>query len=308
MVFLLKEIGIWDYWMNEEYLVEPTGFKNAFELKYLLEKFGFYQGRFIGQLPKKWPKAVYEQMSSLPDIEQSRIRRLMEQNKNSLVPSGQEFNTSMTWLENAHHQIEQEKFAGAIAAEANQWSYPTVEEVDEDYLKGGRSIRILASSVNYTKYTRRLLQLSPEIVLVDPYLKLYKEGCERVLTDFLTVAQQGKCRSMVIWARFEESSLKTKQAYQQMLDDKYRSKLQKGSTLTVKLVDDHASIEKMHTRLMLSSLGCFRFDKGFSEFDEEIYVDVDIIDRNAHNHHYLWYCHPSSDCDFKSIEEHTVAN
>lgn len=294
--------------MNEEYLVEPTGFKNAFELKYLLEKFGFYQGRFIGQLPKSWRKAVFEQMSSLPDIEQSRIRRLMDKNKDCLVPSGQDFITSMTWLENAHHQIEQENFAGVIAAEANQWNYPTVEELDDDYLKGERSIRILASSANYTKYTRRLLQLSNEVVLVDPYLRLNSKGCERVLTDFLTVAQQGKCQSIVVWARHDKASMKTRQAYQQMLEDKYRSKLKKGSILTVKLVDDHASIEKMHTRLMLSSLGCFRFDHGFSEFDEDRYVDIDIIDRKTHDHYYFWYGHTSSDCDFKIIEEHTLAN
>ena len=54
--------------MNEEFLVEPTGFNNALELKYILEKFGFFQGRFIGQFPKGWKKQIYENMCKLYTI------------------------------------------------------------------------------------------------------------------------------------------------------------------------------------------------------------------------------------------------
>ncbi len=150
--------------MNEEFLVEPTGFKNSQELKYVLEKFGFYQGRFIGQLPKSWIREVYQHMDSLPDVERKRVSELLNKNKNYLVPSGQPFQSTLTWLENAHQQIERQNFAGVIAANANQWNYPTVDVVDEDYLKGGHDIRILASSSNYSRITERLLQLSPEIV------------------------------------------------------------------------------------------------------------------------------------------------
>ncbi len=291
--------------MNEEFLVEPTGFKNSQDLKYLLEKFGFYQGRFIGQLPKSWIREVYQHMSSLSDIEQAKVRSLMDKNKNYLVPSGQPFQSTLTWLENAHQQVEQQNFAGVIAANANQWNYPTVNDVDEDYLKGGHGIRILASSFNYTRITRRLLQLSPEIVLVDPYLKLDQSCCERVLSEFLTIAQQGKCRSMVIWARRDKVLLNMREPYIQMLERKYKNKLKEGSQITVKLVNDLDSKEKMHPRLMLSTLGGVHFDQGFSEFDNK-YVDIKILDKKTHDHHCRWYLDPASPCDFEIVEEHTV--
>lgn len=294
--------------MNEEFLVEPTGFKSAFELKYVLEKFGFYQGRFIGQFPKSWRKEVFEQMISLPDVEQKRIRSLMEQYKNCVVPSGQEFLPNLSWLENAHQQIEQDNFDGIIAATSNTWNYPTLEDVEIDYLRGGHDIRVLASGANYTKYTRRLLQLSHEVVLVDPYLQLYSVRCAQVLKNILTIAQQGKCRSMVIWARHDQASMKTRQAYQQMLEDKYRSKLLKGSTLTVKLVDDHQSSEKMHARLMLSVIGGFRFDHGFSEFNDDRYVDISILGEEVHDQHCRWYLDPGSPCDFDIEEEYTITS
>jgi hypothetical protein len=294
--------------MNEEFLVEPTGFKSALELKYLLEKFGFYQGRFIGQFPKSWRKDVFEHMGMLSDVEQARIRSLMEQHKSCAVPSGQGFLSNLSWLENAHLQIEQNNFDGLIAASSNAWNYPTVDGVDMDYLRGGQDIRVLASSSNYTKYTRRLLQLSHEIVLVDPYLQLYSSRCEQVLKNILTVAQQGKCRSLVIWARHEKASMKTKQAYEQMLKNSYQNMLLPGSSLTVKLVNDDDSSEKMHARLMLSTLGGFRFDHGFSEFDENRYVDIAILGKAVHEQHCRWYVDPNSVCDFDIVERYLIGD
>lgn len=292
--------------MNEEFLVEPTGFNSALELRYLLEKFGFYQGRFIGDFPTSWRRDVYQHMYSLPDIEQTRMRIVMQNNISCLVPSGQSFQPDLTWLENAHQQIEQQNFVGVIAANTNQWNYPTLDDVDHDYFKGGHDIRILASSSNYTRITQRLLQLSHEIVLVDPYLKLYQPKCEQVLSDFLTIAQQGKCQSMVIWARYERARMPDKQAYLKMLKEKYQRKLKEGSQITVKLVNDDHSKQKIHARLMLSILGGFRFDKGFSDFDNDIYVDIAILAKETHEQHRHWYLGPDCLCDFEIVEEYTI--
>jgi hypothetical protein len=295
--------------MNEEFLVEPTGFKSAIELKYLLEKFGFYQGRFIGQFPKSWRKDVFEHMQSLPDIEQARIRSLMDKHKSSLVPSGQEFLNNFSWLENANQQIERNNFDGVVAATNNAWNYPTVEDVEVEYLRGGHDIRVLASSANYTKYTRRLLQLSHEIVLVDPYLQLYTDRCAQVLKNILAVAQQGKCRSFVVWARDGEANKsRSGVTYAQMLKKDYQNKLMPGATLNVKIVNDKDSSNKIHARLMISKLGGFRFDHGFSEFYEDTYVDIAILGESVHEHHCRWYLDPNSVCDFKIVEEHTIAN
>jgi hypothetical protein len=171
---------------------------------------------------------------------------------------------------------------------------------------GGHDSRILASSKNYTKITQRLLQLSHEIVLVDPYLKLNSGGCEHVLNEFLVSAQQGKCRSFVIWARDKEAGLKTKAAYRLMLEKNYKPRLMNGTQLTVKLVNDDASSQKMHARLMLSTLGGFRFDHGFSEFDANRYVDIAIIDKKTHDGYCRWYLDPGSPNDFEIVEEHFI--
>jgi len=291
--------------MNEEFLVEPAGFNSALELKYLLEKFGFFQGRFIGKFPKDWQKQIYQNMSSLPDVEQARVKRLLEKSKGTLVPSGQPFESSKSWLDNAHQQVEQKRFSGLVAANPNQWGYPDFSEVDEDYLLGGHDVRVLGQAENYTEIARRLLQLSHEIVLVDPYLHLNKPACEKVITHFLGIAQQGKCRSFVIWAREEKAGMK---GYQQMLERRYKTKLVKGSQLIVKLVNDNNSTEKIHARLMLSVLGGFRFDQGFAEIPDNRYVDISILDKQTHDHHCRWYVDPGSPNDFEVVEEYVLSN
>jgi len=291
--------------MNEEFLVEPCAFSSAMELKYLLEKFGFHQGRFIGKFPKYWIKEIHQQLNSLPDIEQARVRSILDKNKNCLVPSGQAFESTRLWIENAHQQIEQENFSGVIAAKSNQWNYPVAEDIDNDYLLGGHDIRILGQAQYYTNIARRLLQLSYEIVLVDPYLHLDKPACEKVIDSFLEIAQQGKCQSLVIWAREEKAGMK---GYRQMLERKYESKLAKGFQLRVKLVNDENSVEKIHARLMLSILGGFRFDQGFAEFPDGRYVDISILDKKTHDHHCRWYLDPNSPNDFEVLEEYVLSN
>ena len=42
--------------MNEKFALDPTACCDAQELKYLLEKFGFGQGRFLVGYPVKWRK------------------------------------------------------------------------------------------------------------------------------------------------------------------------------------------------------------------------------------------------------------
>jgi len=290
--------------MNEEFSVDPGAFDNAMELKYLLEKFGFFQGRFIVKSPSKWVGKVYDQLIKLPDIEQARARSILAKNKDALVPFGCELDSRLSWLENIHQQVQNNKISGVITNEKNEWGYPNLDEVDNDYLLGGHGQRVLNKAENYTKITRRLLELSHEIVLVDPYLALDKSKNEKVLASFLEVAQREKSKYFVVWAR-EGSGMKTKEAYQEMLETKYKPRLSKKSRLTVKLVKDKHSVNEMHARLMLSSLGGFSFDKGFAEDINEKYVDISILDKKNYEDHYNWYLAPGSSNDFE-IQEYVI--
>jgi len=296
-----------NYSMNKEYIIEPTAFHNAIELKYTLEKFGFLQGRLLVQYPSAWFKNVYDQIQNWPDLEKHKAKVLLQKAKETIVPAGEAYQPAMSWLENAHNIYNSKKIDGVVASEVNAWGFPIVADLDEDYFDSGRDIRTSSSVENYIKTSSRLLQNSREITLIDPYLRLDKKNCATVVNEFLKIAQQGKCKSFVIWARHEISAMKSQAVYLEMLNKDIKPALTKGSRLIVKLVDDDNSLEKMHARLMLSKLGGLRFDHGFEAFSDGRNVDISVLDKNTHDHHCKWYIDAGSVNDFKVLEEHLLA-
>lgn len=295
--------------MNEEFAVEPTAFENASQLKYVLEKFGFHHGRFIVGFPSKWIKQVHEHSLLFPEIEQAKARSLLIKAKESnlVVNSGDlGFVPSFPWINNAHHvSVAYNPFNGVIAAKSNSFGYPTVNEVyemDDDFFGASNDVRIIGTAENYSRIARRLLQLSHEVAFVDPYLRLERPACEKVVKSFLAIAQQGKCQNFVFWTR-EKIAAK---AYMRMLEEKYKPSLAPKSTLTVNLVDDEGSADKMHARLLLSTLGGLRFDHGLEEFDDGRRVDVSLVSKQAHDSHRRWFLDPASPCDFKIVEKYTI--
>lgn len=304
MDFLPKEMQICS--MNEEFAVEPTAFENSFQLKYILEKFGFFHGRFIVSFPKKWIRQAYEHAQALPDIEQARCRYLLEKHaKTSIVPSGGlSYEPTLTWVENAHRiQQENQVFDGVVTKFENPYGYKTIYELDQDYLDFATDARIVGTSENYNRLAKRLLQLSHEVSLIDPYLRLDRPPCAKVIKGFFNLASNGNCKNFICWARYDKSWIKD---YHGMLEKIYKPILMANSEMIVNLVDDSHSSEKMHARLIISSLGGLRFDHGFEEFTGARKVDVSVLSENAHDAHCRWYIDPSTKNDFIIIEQHKI--
>lgn len=70
MDFLLSEMV--NSLMNKEFIIDPLSFTNATELKYILEKFGFFQGRLLAKYPSSWIKSVHGKIQFWPDLEKKR--------------------------------------------------------------------------------------------------------------------------------------------------------------------------------------------------------------------------------------------
>ena len=287
--------------MNKEYVIEPSAFHNAIELKYALEKFGFSEGRLLVKYPSAWFRNVYEHIQLWPDLDQHRAKGLLDKARKMAVSAGHSYEPTNSWLDNAHNRFDEKLIDGVIASDVNSWGYPTLSEIDDDYFDSGRGIHMLGSAKNYTKISRRLLQMSHEVAFIDRFLHLNKKNRKDVITDFLKTAQLGKCRSFVIWTSYDKTSITT-----EMLNRDYKPVLIEGSKLVVKLVDDAGSAEEMHTRLMLSKLGGIRFDVGFEDFRNTRNVDIMILDKNTHDYYCKWYLDPGSRNDFKVIERHEI--
>lgn len=291
--------------MNDEFAIDPTAFENALQFQYVLEKFGFHQGRFIVGLPSKWAKQVHEHIVTFPDLEQARIKRILEKKKQIIFkPGGLGFDPQLEWAENVNRASNLTSFQGVLAAKPNRFSYPTLQEIDDSFFGASFDVRVEGTADNYSTVAKRLLQSSHEIVIVDPYLRLNRPACEVVIKHFLNAAQQnGSAKHFVFWTREDKANIK---GYKRLLEERYKSYLSPKSTLKVRLVDDSHSIEKMHARLLLSSLGGLRFDHGFEHFDDGRRVDISLITQQAHDAHCKWYLDVNPTNDFNIIEEHVI--
>jgi len=294
--------------MNDEFAVEPTAFGNAFELKYLLEKFGFHNGRFIVSFPSKWIRQAYEHAQDFPEVEQARVKRLLDTYKKTvLISSGMNYDKSKTWPVNVKNIIGEgtAHFKGVIASDSNKFGYPTLNEVDADFFGTSLGLRILGTTENYVLIAKRLLQMSHEIAIVDPYLKMNDPKRKNVIQAFLEIGQKGNCYIFIILARYERSCMKTPQAFKKMLIQDYRPFLKPKTELVVKLIDDGNSVEKMHSRFILSELGGIVFDRGFDEFPGQ-YVDLAVMSEQIQDHHCRYLLDPNAKNDFQIIEEHPI--
>jgi hypothetical protein len=291
--------------MNEEFAIEPSAFNNSMEMRYVMEKFGFDKGKFIVSIPSKWTKKVYEHIQSFPEVEQAKAKRILHKYKNSLVNTdGFSYDPSNAWVGNIQRASLSLPIKGIIAAEQNSHSYPTIEEIDDDFFGISNDIRIESGVDNYAAIARRLLEASNEIVIVDPYFNLSKPTCEIVLKRFLSIAQNSsKQKFFVIWARDAESGMK---GYKKMLQNKYKESLLPKSTLTVNLVDDAYSIQKMHARLLFSLLGGLRFDYGFEAFPDRRIVDISLVTSHSLDSYLDWYTGTASKNDFNILEQHVI--
>jgi hypothetical protein len=269
------------------------------------EKFGFDKGKFIVSIPGKWTKQVHEHVQTFSDIEQLRAKSILHKYKTSLVKSVNfSYDPSSSWVDNAHQASLLSSIEGIIAAKNNSYAYPTIDDIEDDFFGVTNDIRIESGVDNYVSIAKRLLEASNEIILVDPYFKLDKPTCEIVLKRFLSVAQNAsKQKYFVLWMRDQNAGMK---GYKNMLLNKYKDCLLPSSSITVNLVDDYNSVQKMHARILFSTLGGLRFDHGFESFSDKRMVDISLVTSKALDSYYEWYSNASLINDFNIVEQHII--
>lgn len=121
--------------MLDEYAVEPEAIGASWsDFRYLIEKFGFDQGRLISRFPAQWLNMVLEVAKGLPDVERKRVTVGLERAKRCVIDTRRPYNPGLAgWLENAVTEHARVPFH-AIIAKANPQNSGhvlTVGEIDD---------------------------------------------------------------------------------------------------------------------------------------------------------------------------------
>lgn len=277
--------------MNEFFAADPAICGHASELKLLLGAFGPYAGRYLADYPKGWSSLVEGQFDDLGEIEIAKIRTLLRRARESSALVGRAnlpWNSEQEWMANAMPLLGVDPivFDGLIARETIP---PAIYQFDDLNLPPTADERIAGTAREYVRVSKILLLLSPEIVVVDPFLDPLKRAYQTVLRELFALAARGKCQKLVLWARASEVFRRGSSAeicsdlHAKLREFALLAKFKRGCRIEMVLVDDEDRKAKMHGRYILSIIGGVRLDQGLSQLPEGRQNDVGPVGKATHN-------------------------
>lgn len=283
--------------MNEEFAIEPTALRDFNDVRFVLGKFGFHEGRFISALPSKWVNEVYAQLEKLPDgpskLRAKELVRKTEKERGGIVSSGVCFDRSKPWIKNAIGCGR--KIAGILVSKETKPegdNCQSIEVVEESFFGTTRESKVRATVEEFGKVAVRLIEFSHEIYLVDPYLfnnpHLHPSSLD-VLKEFVRIGARGRCKSFVVYTEIKTNHEFLKEHFQGT-----------GASIRVCQIEQGNADDDLHPRYLLSKFGGIRFDKGF--MPEDIRRDVSVIDIGMHEA--LCKMYLDGDHGFKILVEH----
>lgn len=288
--------------MNEEFAIEPTALKDYKDVRFVLGKFGFHEGRFIAALPRKWINEVYAQLEKLPDgpskLSAKELVFKTAKKYGGIVGSGVNFDPSKSWLTNT--VACGKEFAGILVAnEALNGKHgdecKSIDEVDDSFFGSCREVKLRATVEEFGRVATRLLDFSYEVFLIDPYFNFSKSSNLDVLKEFVRIGAKGKCNKFVIYTAAKVNKF---DAVEKILRQNF---LGSGASINVYHVEQDISANVFHARYLLSQFGGIRFDKGFQPENE--LRDVVAIDLGMHSD--LCKMYLDGEHGFKILAEHT---
>jgi hypothetical protein len=257
--------------MNEIYAIDPRAPEDFKDVKFMLEKFGMKEGRFIGKYPSDWIEMIIENSANVTDLDRSRLVRILDLHKNEMIDIEADFIRSRDWLDNASKQkINSNKFSKVLATDPNPFNLESLRSFLWDEKSSGNASRgahIPMQVGTYIAAVRPLFMLCAEVHLADPFFQLRRDGINIdrgrtfLLKEFLRTADDSKkCESFIIHFAREKFM---KESEQERLVEKDLNHI--ISDMGIKSVQIGFDLKNNmpHGRYIFSAKGGLQFDHGF---------------------------------------------
>ncbi len=265
--------------MNEELALDPGVASHVADLRLVLAKVGFYEGRFISRFPGHWSKMALEGIAD-QNVRQ-RVQALLERAREyAFLPSGRDYDSTMPWIHNALQQQHSNAPFEMVIAAAKQAGVVHIDDFDPPSLPGSRDARIIGTVENIMKVFRPLLALSGNLVLIDPYFKPWISNTkilfQRVLTESFS---SRRCISFTAFVSHKEWLDDMRHADAFIVGALPKS-LGGKQEFRIVVCDDTGTVSKLHARCLFSEKGGINLDKGLQSNSAKIVVS--FMDKTLH--------------------------
>lgn len=271
--------------MLQEYAVEPAAIGSDWQtFRYLIEKFGFDQGRLISQFPKHWFREVYRAAGGLSDMQKKRVEEaLSEAKKNKVVRTGRPYQPDLGgWLDNALAEHGREPFHAIIAA-ANPGGDACV--VCSDEVNDGHALMACARERALPRAVEALagalqgmLRFGARAVFVDPFFDPYNVRHKRVFSRLLSIVRDLNPRAACeIHYRYHADKPDNVDLEREAAA-LFGGIIPAGMFITLYCWKERVGGEDFHARYLLTDKGGIRVDAGFEPVGDHQSTDVSLMD------------------------------
>jgi hypothetical protein len=244
--------------MFYEYALEPTVLSSWERVRYFLDSFGPWKGRFLAQYPKYWKRLVYQALTCR-DLEKKRIEeRLVRLDPRVFsARSGAVYDGALTWLDNAIAENAREPFHAIIAEQTTGSPVLEAGSLDDSeplwHVPPGRLLprepEVVAQALQL------LVQASTRMVIIDPYFRADQNDKTLPLVAFFKLFA-GRSVQLEIHASdsaisYAEGVRLARRALPRVLGP--------GSTVTLRCWRERAGGIRLHNRYILTEIGGVQF-------------------------------------------------
>lgn len=304
--------------MFYEYALDPALLTNWKDFRYLVEKFGWEQGRLIARYPRKWKRLVYDLLTNCRELERKRIEERLTQigdkiiKRNEAIP----FDNNKSWLENSLLEHHRKPFRAILSKNfyENHEFILNGEDIDETVeLWKAPNEPAPKNAHEITSKLALLLSSSKRILIIDRNFKPNEERFRKVLEFILKLSlDQDQIITELhtsIERFFYHGDEKTKSEEERVynnlryeLEKHLPLKIPHGKKLTVFLWKKREQGERIHNRYILTDRWGVAFGDSLDESDN-IFETDDIHRLSEDIYQERWQQYTSENPAFELVDQ-----
>lgn len=286
--------------MIKEYAVEPQALNNWKDCRYILEKFGFANGRLISRFPKEWERMVYEAWQGLLPKEKSRISELLIRAKKNLMVSNRDYDRSKTWLPNAEEQHVIKPFHAIIATSnpSKNGSLVLADDLDDEHplMQSDITPTINRKAAEMAECVAPLLRISKRVIFIDQYLNKVERRHFDPLKEFMLILKSRDSNIPLNKLEYHCGEINAETYFDQKLTLHIKESIPSGKTLEIICWPNG----ELHNRYILTDRGGVMFGTGLDDDDRGSGTPTDVVTRlDGDTYEGLWAKH--DDCSIEFI-------
>jgi len=294
--------------MIHEFALDPNAISDWQSFRFFIDQFGSSKGRLISRFPKKWKRLVYEALveKKPTDLDRSRIEERLKNIDDRLLSGARVYEPELTWIANAVNQHSVKPFRAIITVDSSSEPHQiTAQDVDETNSNWNvpTNISVVRTAEAMATAVGPLLEISSEIIFVDPYFDPEKRRFRRPLEKFIerVNASQRDVKRIEVHFKDHENSPFFDNAFKGRCDNRLSPLLPDGMELRLVRWRQRNGGKLFHDRYILTNIGCLLFPTGLDDDDGDGGQQATINLLTSELHAELWN-------DFQVYEDLTICS